>query len=302
MERLRLVAFSRPTGFVAALRNGAFAAEGLAIDFSQATGSTAQIRGLLAGEFDIAHTNADNVMAYVEGEDADLVVLLVAELGTGQKLVVRPGIASIAELAGRTVGVDAVASGYAFVLYRMLADAGLRRDDYRVASVGGTAERFAALTSGRVGGALLSPPFDERAAASGCRVLVNASTTFPGYPALTVAARRSWAYANRDLARRYCRALLAGVRWAADPRNREAGIDLLAADLGSDRATAEAHYERERAERERVAPTVAEMREALGRVAALRQEFTGAAAPLDLDRYFDAAYAIVADPSLAAQR
>ncbi len=299
-DRLRLVAFSRPSGLLAASANGAFAAESLEIEFSRATSSGSQIRGLLAGRWDVAHTAADNVMANVDREGADLVVLLVAELGIGHKLVVRPGIASVGELAGRTVGVDAPASGYALVLYRLLADAGLSRGDYGVESVGGTAERFAALAAGRIDGALLSPPFDKRLAASGCRVLVAAARVFPGHPGLSVASRRSWAAAHADLARRYCRALLAGVRWAADPRNRDAAFDLLAADLATDRATAEAVYEQERRDRERVAPTVAEMREALRRVAALRREHTGTAMTPDLDRYFDPAYAIAADPSLAA--
>lgn len=299
MDRLRLIAFSRPAGLVAALRNGAFAAEDLEIEFSRATGSGPQIRALLAGEHDIAHTAADNVVAHVDHAAADLVVLLVAELGIGQRLVVRPEVASVADLAGRTVGVDAVGSGYALVLYRLLADAGLRRGAYAVESLGGTAERYAALGAGRIAGALLSPPHDERAAAFGARVLAAASSAFPGYPALTVAARRSWARSNADLARRYCRALLAGVRWAADPRNRDACIDLVGADLGAERATAEAAYERERVDRERAAPTVAQMREALSLVAELRRELTGAPATTDLDRYFDPAYVRAADPALA---
>lgn len=297
MDRLRVIAFARPIGFVAALRNGAFAAEGLAIDYTRATGSTPQIRALLAGEFDLAHTNADNVMAYVDREQADLVIVLVAELGIAQRVFARPEIARLRELAGKTVGVDAVGSGFAFVLYKMLADAGVRRGEYEVVSVGGTAERSAALAEGRVDAALLGPPHDAAALAAGCRVLAAASASFRGQPSLTVAARRSWANANGELVRRYCRALLAGVRWAADPANREAAIGLLAADLGSDHATAEALYERERADVERAAPSVAEMREALARVAALRREFTGASQ--GLDRYLDPSYAMAADPSLA---
>lgn len=297
MDRLRVCAFSRPSGFVAAARNGAFASEGLEIEYTRATGSTPQIRALLAGELELVHTNADNVMAWVDRDGADLIVVLVAELGIGQKLVVRPEITSIGELRGRTVGVDAIGSGYAFVLYKLLRDAGVEREDCRIESIGGTAERAIALAEGRIDGALVSAPYDARALDAGCRVLAAGSSVSRGLPALTVAARRTWASANRDVVSRYCRALLAGVRWAAEPRNRDAVIELLRTDLEVDRAAAEAYYERERADREAVAPHVRETREALARTAALRREFASLSG--DLDRYFDSAYALAADPSLA---
>lgn len=280
------------------MREGFFAAESLDVAVAQAKSSTTQIRGLLDGECELAHTAADNVMAHVDAGRTDLVLVLVAELGIGQKLIARADVASIASLAGRTVGVDSETSGYALVLYRMLADAGLARDDYRVLAVGGTAQRAAALDDGRIDAALLGLPFDERAAAAGHRVLAAAAASFPGYPAVSVAARRTWAREHADAARRYCRALLAGLRWAAEPRNRDAAIELLGADAACDRASATTLYESERAQRERVAPTVGEMREALSRVVALRRTLTGRG-PVDLDRYFDPSYALAADPSLA---
>ena len=65
--------------------------------------------------------------------------------------------------------------------------------------MGGTGQRATALIEGRVAGAMLSPPFDERAAAAGCRVLVAGSRVLPGYPGTAVVARRSWAAAHADL-------------------------------------------------------------------------------------------------------
>lgn len=302
MDTLRLVAFSRPLGLIAAIRNGYFEAEQLRVDYTPARGSRHQIRGLLAGDWDIAHTAVDNVAAYVDAENADLFVFLVGDLGTNQRLIVRPPTASFQELHGKTLGLDALTTGYAFMLYEMLARHGLGRADYRTVSVGGTAERLTALLQGDIDAALLSPPHDELALAAGCRALAAASADFAGYPGLCAAARRNWAGQHRTIVVRYCRALLAGIRWAADRANRQAVITQLAEDHGCELPAATRLYQREMDQQERVVPSLEEIREAIRGVIALRREMTGAhlepGIPVELSRYFDPFYLLEADPRL----
>src|SRR5919206_2247357 len=103
MPLLRLIAFSRPVALLAAQAKGFFERERLSVEVELTRGSIEQIRGLLAGRWDIAHTAADNVMAYVDREGADLFVFAVADLGVGQQLVVRPEIASYADLAQKSL-------------------------------------------------------------------------------------------------------------------------------------------------------------------------------------------------------
>src|SRR5918912_1677324 len=98
MPLIRLIAFSRPVALLAAQAKGFFEREGLNVEVELTRGSIEQIRGLLAGRWDIAHTAADNVMAYDDRERADLFVFAVVDLGVGQTLVVRPEIRSFAEL------------------------------------------------------------------------------------------------------------------------------------------------------------------------------------------------------------
>jgi hypothetical protein len=90
-------------------------------------------------------------------------------------------------------------------------------------------------------------------------VLADAATYAPGYPALSVAARRSWAAAHRDLVIRYCRALLDAIHSTA-PRGPLAP------------------------------PSPADMRASVERALALRREVLGDG-PRDLDRYLDLSYA-----------
>jgi len=264
---VRLIAFSRAPALVAAFERGFFAAEGLEVTFTRATSSRAQLDALLAGEHDVAHTAADNVVARVD-KGEDLRVVLVVDRGVDHRLIASPGIARPEDLAGRVLGVDSPESGHAIVAYTMLAEAGIARGRYRAVAVGSTAERYAALVAGTVDAALLSPPHDERAVGQGCHVLADAATRFADLPGLTVAVRGSWAAANADGVMRYCRALLAGAR-----------------SSGGD----DAHP---------LTRSIAEMEQALRAALALRRAAGLASGDIDVRRYFDPAYARAADPQL----
>lgn len=300
LRTLRVITFSRPLPVVAAQRLGFFTREGLAVEYTQTAGSVEQIRQLLAGQWDLAHTNVDNVMAYVDAESADLFVFLVLELGIGQKLLLRPGVSSYNELRGQTLGVDALATGYAFVLRKMLAFNGLADGDYGLISVGGTAQRATALIEGHIAAALLSPPHDDRAARAGCTVLEPASRYLPEYPGVTAAATRRWERGNEQALTRYVRGLFAGERWAADPAHRDQGIALLAEDRGVDAARAAAQHDLEASDRSRAVPKLREVEQAIRGVGRLRREMTGRQdEPLDLSRYWEPKYMLAADPTLA---
>ncbi len=290
-DRVRLIGFGKPPALAVALQGGFFAREGLEVRFTRAPSSERQIRGLLAGEWDIAHTAVDNVFEHVDAEGADLALVLVGEVGTDIRLIARDAT-DVRSLAGKRLGVDSPRSGYALMAYLILAKAGIDRGGYDVVQVGGSTERAKALVAGTVDFAMLGSPNDEEALAAGGRVLAEAARYLPGYPALTVAARRSWAAAHRDLLTRYCRALLGAIRTAADPAHRDATVGALAAELGTDRVFAERVYERAARAREGSAPpSTDEMAASVRRALELRRGVTGAG-PMDgIDRYVDLSYA-----------
>lgn len=289
-DRLRLIAFSRPPALAAAFHTGFFAREGLDVEYTRAPGSVRQIRGLLAGEFDVAHTAVDNVFAYVDDEAVDLAIVLVTELGTELRLVARDA-SDVRALAGTRLGVDAARTGHAFIAYKILALHGVPPGAYAVVPVGGTAERLVALRAGEVDVALLSPPHDEDALASGCRVVAEAARYFPGWPSLSVAVRRAWASAHRGLLVRYVRALLAASRWSAADENRDAVVAALAEDLNGDRSFATLVYERaSRAREAPPPPSIEEMRASVRRVLALRGEMTQRDGPSGIELYTDFSY------------
>lgn len=295
---IRLIAFSRPPALVAALRAGFFAREGLEVVYTKATGSGQQLAALVEGTYDVAHTAADNIVARVDG-GADLRIVLVADLGVEHRLVGASAIHTCADVAGRTLAVDAAESGHAVLAYALLAEAGVAREAYRVLPVGATRARFDALRDGRAQAAMLNAPHDEQAVAAGCHVLADAALRFPGHPGLTVVVHGAWGTEHRAEVVAYCRALIAGARWAADPANAEAVTTLVVADEGIDRVLATARVARGQLA---PVPSLAEMADAVRSVAALRTAVglrgPDPASGVDVGRYFDPSFARIADPAL----
>src|SRR6266700_6385992 len=118
-----------------AQRRGFFAKEGLAIKNVYTVTSTAQMIGLIKGEFDMVTTALDNVVAYDQGEgspdapkEADLIAFMGGNNGA-LTLVGRPEIKAVRDLKGRDLAVDAVSTGFSFVLQDMLARAGIAPGD-----------------------------------------------------------------------------------------------------------------------------------------------------------------------------
>ncbi len=295
-DRLRVIGFGKPPALAVALHDGWFRRAGIDVEFTRTPSSQRQIRGLLAGEWDIAHTAVDNVFQYVDQENADLALVLVGEVGSDVRLIAR-GATDIASLRGKRLGVDSPSSGYALMAYLILARHGIARPDYEVIEVGGSTERGKALADGRVDFAMLGSPYDEAALAAGCHVVAESARYIPAYPALTVAARRAWTAGHGDVLTRYLRALMGAIRAAADPARRDATIVALAAEVGTDGAVASTVYDRAVRSREGAAPpSIEEMRASVERALEMRRSVTGGASLGALDRYIDLSFAEAATP------
>lgn len=289
MSTLRVITFGRSLPVLAAEAQGYFATEGLTIEWELTRGSIEQIRGLLDGRWDIAHTAADNVMAWVDRDNVDLFVFLVGEIGgLDLKLVVRPDIQSYADLRGEALAVDAPDTGFAFILRKMLTRNGLKEGDYGWVPVGATQQRLDSLLAGQTAGGLMGALHTDLALAKGYRVLDSADRYFPIYPGLTAATTRRWASVHDAELLGYTRALLAGVRWAADPNHREEAIALIAQEQHLGPATVRQRYEAERSSRVGGIPDIRQIETSLEVVRQLRHEMTGVGR--DLSAYFDPAY------------
>lgn len=282
---VRLTTFSHPSVLVAARYGGFLEEAGIVLHVDDAKGSRPQIEGLLAGRWDIAHTNADNIMRFrAQGHD-ELFIFLVADRGIAQKLVVHPDV-TWDDLRGGALGVDAPDSGYALVLYELLRRHGLPTGSYRVVPLGATVFRLEGLRRGEIAGGLLSHHHEANALDEGFRVLADTHDHFPDHAGVTAASTRPWSERHPDLLRSYTRALTRAARWAQDPANADDVAALMAGARGISPHQAHRLLAIERDGRTAGLPSAEEAARSLRAVSDLRASVTGDQ-PRD---YFDPSY------------
>jgi ABC-type nitrate/sulfonate/bicarbonate transport system substrate-binding protein len=189
--------------------------------------------GLAEGKFDIAMTAVDNIVAYAEGQGEAPIgpqPEFFAFMGIDKgflSLVVTPDIKSFADLKGKTLSVDARTTGYAFVLYEMLARNGLKEGEYSIEKVGGTTLRWNALRERKQSGTLLSAPFNLIAQEEHFNELAKATKVIGPYQGNVAATRRSWAAQNRNTVIGFIRAYVQAIDWLYQKSNREEAIRIL---------------------------------------------------------------------------
>ncbi len=285
-------------GLYVARHTGLFARHGLAVAVQDTPNSVAQMTALAQGGCDIVMTAVDNIVAYVEGQgeapigaQPDFFAFMGSDSGF-LSLVAGRGISSIAALKGRTVSVDAMTTGYAFVLFEMLRRNGLARGDYNVVKVGGMRQRFEALCAGAQDATLLSAPYDILARAEGLNPLARAVDVLGAYQGNVAAARRSWVRTNKAAVLGYIRAYVAAIDWLYDRTNRDAAIAILRRELPQmDAALARATYDELLDERLGFFRRGALDAEGMRTVLALRSREAKPAKALDEPaRYYDDAY------------
>jgi ABC-type nitrate/sulfonate/bicarbonate transport system substrate-binding protein len=129
-------------------------------------------------------------------------------------------------LKGKVIGVTQLKQASTTMTRLLLKRAGLKPSDYKVIQLGGTPNRYAALSRGAVAATLLAQPADFKAEDQGMRRLAFTDEVFKG-PAIVFVARRSWLKENGDVARRFLKGAVAGMHWFNDRKNRQRAIDIL---------------------------------------------------------------------------
>lgn len=222
----------------AAERQGFFATEGLRVDLHFTPSSTYQMTQLLAGNFDIAMTALDNVVAYQEGQNEapigpnpDLFAFFGSDNAFLSLVSQRP-YNRIEDLRGKTLTVDAMTTGFAFVLRDILARHGIAENEVSFERAGGVSNRFRAMTENPAHAATMQmTPFDILGEQRGFNTLMRAHDVLGAYVGMCGVARRRWARSNESAVVGYTRAYARGVRWLVEPANRPTVEALLVANV-----------------------------------------------------------------------
>lgn len=214
-----------------AQEKGFFKANGLDVEIDYTPNSGLLVKDLLEGKYNIGVASIDNVIAYQEGQgtvsvkNPDMFAFYGVDNGL-LSLVARPEIKSVAELKGKKVSVDALTTGYAFVIRNYLEQNGLTDKDVAYSSVGSTNDRFNALLAGTTDATLLRTPLNLQAKAKGFRLLASGSE-LGDYQGTTGVTTRSWAAKNGDVLVSYIRGYIDGLNWLYNSKNQKEAEALL---------------------------------------------------------------------------
>ncbi len=216
-----------------AREKGWFAKHGVALDMTLTPNSAYQAEALAKGEFDIAGTAFDNIVAYTEGQGAVAFATppdFFAFLGATKielAIVAQAKFGEVADLAGQSLALDAPGTGFAFVFYHMLEAAGVAPGQYERAAVGATPARWESVREGKHAATMTIEPFTSIAKAQGFSVLARSTETLADYQGGVFASRRSWASRNPEALIGFIKAYLEGLAWTLDPVNREEASQIL---------------------------------------------------------------------------
>jgi ABC-type nitrate/sulfonate/bicarbonate transport system substrate-binding protein len=244
---IKLGLFNRDAAIIVAEGKAFLKQENIRVEINTVTDSPTLLRNLIKGNYNLILNNADNVIAWAEGQGEDpqkndFVIFLGGSQGVDQKLVVAPGINDFSGLKGKVFAVDAPTTGYAIVGVYIMKKHGLEWNrDYTFKSFGNTTARADAMTRGDASGAMMSMPEDE-IQKRGFKVLAKSEDYVKNYVRGLGATRRDWANAHEDLVVRFTRAMIRATDWVQDPKNKDEAIQVLLSETKNNKPRAEAMY------------------------------------------------------------
>ena len=298
-KRLRVVGFAGASNVPlwVGQERGFFAQQGVEPVFEITPNSVEMVQNLYEGRFDLAFSSIDNVIAYDEGQgeagltsNPDFVALFGIDDGM-LSLVAAPEIRSIADLKGKTVSVDAMTTGFAFVLRAMLANAGLAEADVIFSKVGGGAQRLQALLRGEQTATLLNAPLDGMAVSKGFVRLATARSAIGPLQGGVGMTRRDAAARMRDELEAFIRGYREAIQWLSQPANRGDAADCIGHHMRFGRGEALQVYDRLLDPSNGIFRDMRISREGVDTVLRLRSIYGIPRKSLsDPDRYIDASY------------
>lgn len=197
---------------------GIFAKHGLDVDISFTKDGPTTMTALVSGDVQFAELSDPSLTnAVLQGAAVEWVAVPVhtPELS----LMSQPGIASVEDLKGKTIGVTSAGSLTALFVQYTLRQHGLDpQTDVKIVSVGGGPQGLAAIVSNQIDAAIYGPPDDIRAANAGKKVLVNYRGGSIGVPQGAIAVRKDFASSNHDVVAAYVASFEEAIqRYKSDP-------------------------------------------------------------------------------------
>jgi NitT/TauT family transport system substrate-binding protein len=204
------------TPFWIAIEEKLFQKYGLDITPVYVAGSSMIVAAMFSGQFEIGAVGGGAVVLN-RFSGGDLITIGAQTSVYTNDCFAKPEIKSVAELKGRTIAVTRFGTSTHFAALSMLRSSGLKPTDVVFVQLGGSGEREAALSSGKVDATILGYPGGELALKRGYRQLTDLAKSEDGaFPITAIAARESWLKdpKNREVALNFLRAFSDGLTLA----------------------------------------------------------------------------------------
>ena len=182
---------------------GFFQQEGLNVEMV-VMAAAMNIKVLLSGDIQYATTVGSAVVASVRGINVRTAMVFVDK--PLLDLVGAPGVNSIQELKGKSVGISSRGGLHDVSMRRILSGSSLDPSQVAVLTVGGQGSMFAAVKTGRIAAGLLNPPFNFVANREGMKSLAFAGN-FVHLPSTGIVTLTDVLERSPDQTRRLLRAL-----------------------------------------------------------------------------------------------
>ncbi|HEY7298630.1 MAG TPA: ABC transporter substrate-binding protein [Xanthobacteraceae bacterium] len=274
-----------------ARRKGFLDREGIDLEVLGLGGARHQVDDLDHGKVDVTHTATPYLIQAVR-DGSDAVAVVGGPANTIYSLIAKPEIRNFADLSGRVVAMSLPVDTISIATRMLLERHGLKEPAFHTKELAGTPARADCLSKGECDAAPLGQPDDIIFAQKGYHKLGDSLEVIPVLQFNVIAARRSWAQANRDVVLRLARAFGAAYRFMRDPANRSEMARITAETTGATlevaRAMLDFYYEPDRG----VMPKQAEIDMAgLNAVIELLGRTGGLAPPLpSAERFVDLQY------------
>lgn len=199
--------------------------EGLVPDLEMFTNGPIQVQAMGAGSLDFGTIGPSALWLPASGRAR---IVAIDDIGFSDRLIAQPGIASIADLKGKKVGVPQGTSGD-MILRLGLAKAGLTVKDVQVVPMDPSTV-VAAFSSGQIDGAGIWDPLVEviRRRVPGLKELAADRDVYPDVSFVNaVVARNEVVSGDPDLARRFVRVVKRAIDYRA--ANLDRSVELTSA-------------------------------------------------------------------------
>jgi NitT/TauT family transport system substrate-binding protein len=223
--------------FDIAKEKGFYTKAGLEVEYIQMRTAIAP-QAILAGNINFFTSPQAAISAAAAG--LPMVVVLSLYRDTPWVLVTSKEINKAQDLVGKKIAISDIRSSPYYFARAGFKKLGLDEKQVGLATTGGTSNSFAALTSHQVAGAVLSPPFDDKAVSSGFKKFLFLGD-LADIPYVGLFTSQAEIRDNRERIKKTIAAVLDAVAWQR--ANRGETVKMIAARYKISISEAERSYE-----------------------------------------------------------